>query len=346
MKTSALNAVSKSVLCLVAGVSGVAQAQVVWSGTYGGVALSAARAKTSSSGAFGNDGQSPGVGWTANRFRGDAYNAVNSMRAVDAGSPMGLTPTNSTLAASPEWEGQWGSTDRAEVAQIFGGVNFQADHWVYGAEARSSFGSFGASADQEHAFANTKTGSFSDYEGAAVTFTNHGDVLSGVGLAPVMEDWRGVSYSMPLTQTGHLASQVKFDLVNAALARVGYAQDNWLLYAVGGVAHAHLKMSTQAEVTERVTAGTVTLGSNAAVQVSGSKNYSFAGARSEDRFGPAFGLGVQWQMSNGMSLRLEGLRQDFGSASVTGVSTQTAATYSVRQRIKLDQITLALVKRF
>lgn len=51
-------------------------------------------------------------------------------------------------------------------------------------------------------------------------------------------------------------------------------------------------------------------------------------------------------MTNGMSFRLEGLRQDFGSASVNAVSAQTAATYSIRQRIKLDQITLALVRRF
>ena len=346
MKTWALNGVSQAVLCLLAGLSGAAQAQAVWSGAYGGVGLGAGRAKSSALAAYGNDGQSPALGWTANRFGGDVYNAVNSMQAEDDGFPMGVTPIVVSLGPSSEWAGQWAAADSAGVAQVFGGVNWQSASWVYGAEARASFGSFGAGASQAHAFAETKAGSFSDYEGAAVTLTNHGNALSGEGFSELMPHWQGVAYSMPLTQTGRLASQVKFDGVKAALARVGYAQDNWLLYAVGGVAHARLKLSTQAQVTETVTGGTVTDYQENTVQVGGSKTYSFAGSQSRDKWGPAWGLGVQWQMDNGLQFRLEALRQDFGSASVTGVSSQTQATYSIRQRIQLDQLTLAVVKRF
>ena len=346
MKTSAFNGVAQGVFCLLAGLSGMAQAQAVWSGAYGGVGVGAGRAKSSALAAYGNDGQTPVLGWAANRFRGDVYNAVNSMQAVDHGPFMGVRPTVVSLGPSSEWAGQWGAAESGGVAQIFGGVNWQSAQWVYGAEARASFGSFGADALQEHAFAETKAGSFSDYEGAAITLTNHGAALSGAGFSELMSDWYGMAYSMPITQTGRLASQVKFDWVNAALARVGYAQDNWLLYAVGGVAHARLNLSTQAQLTETVTGGTVTGNYNNTVLVSGSKTYSFAGSESRHKFGPAFGLGVQWQMENGLQFRLEALRQDFGSASVTGVSSQTQATYNIRQRVKLDQITLAVVRRF
>ncbi|WP_416547416.1 outer membrane protein [Limnohabitans sp. DCL3] len=341
-----MNGVAQGVLCLLAGLSGAAQAQTVWTGPYGGVGLGAGRAKSSASAALGHDGQTPALGWTANRFRGDVYNAVNSMQAVDYGPPMGMTPTVVSFGPSSEWATQWGAASSGEVAQVFGGVNWQAANWVYGVEARSSFGNFGAGAVQDHAFAATKVGSFTDYEGAAVTLTNYGNALSGVGFSESMDDWQGVAYSMPFTQTGRLASQVKLDGVNAALARVGYAQDQWLLYAVGGVAHARVKLSTQAEITETVTGGTVTGRYMNTVQVGGSKTYSFAGSQSRDRLGPAWGLGLQWQMENGLQLRLEALRQDFGSASVTGVSSQTQATYSIRQRILIDQLTLAVVKRF
>ena len=346
MKTPALTGVAQGVLCVMAGLSGAAQAQTVWSGAYGGVGLGAGRAKSSATAAYGNDGQTPPLGWTANRFRGDVYNAVNSMQAVDNGPFMGVSPTVVSLGPSSEWAGQWGAAGRDGVAQIFGGVNRQSAQWVYGAEARASFGSFGAGAVQEHAFAETKAGSFTDYEGAAVTLTNHGAALSGAGFSELMSAWFGMAYSMPMTQTGRLASQVKFDGVNAALARVGYAQDNWLLYAVGGVAHARLKLSTQAQVTETVTGGTVTGDNNNTRLVSGSKTYSFAGSQARDKLGPAWGLGVQWQIENGLQWRLEALRQDFGSASVTGVSAQTQAAYSIRQRVKLDQLTLAVVRRF
>ena len=65
MKTSAFNGVAQGVFCLLAGLSGMAQAQAVWSGAYGGVGVGAGRAKSSALAAYGNDGQTPVLGWAA-----------------------------------------------------------------------------------------------------------------------------------------------------------------------------------------------------------------------------------------------------------------------------------------
>ncbi len=348
MRKPVVSAVSRALICVLGGLSGVSYAQQPWAGSYWWVGVGSAKSKSSSSVSFGNDGQTPAVGWSSGGFRGDVYNAVDSMTAQDAVVDMGVTPTNSTFDAPPVWATQLSVQDNQSIGQLIWGVNFQqSGAMLYGLEARANFGSFGASHAQAQSMTTTRTGRMSDFEGASFTFTNYGDVLSGSGLAPSIDNWGGVAYTIPFEQSAQMRGAIKFGAVVDALARVGYASDQWLVYAIGGISQANVKVSTSATITESVSGGQI-VGNypSTTIPVSGEKTYTFSGERSKSRLGFALGVGVQWQIGDGYSMRLEGLRHDFGSMDVTGASSQTQATYSLRQQVKLDQLTMTLVKRF
>lgn len=338
MKKPVLAGIPQVLILTLGGLSGLSHAQVNWAGRYGGLGVGGARADAASETVFGNDGQTPAVGWSSDRFQGDVYNTVSSMTFDSATIP--------ALGDPPAWSKASTAAGSAAAGQLFLGQNFQARQWVYGAEVRSSFGSFGASHVEDHDFSATRSG-VSDFEGGTFTFTNHGSVLSGTGtpLTSPMNFFPDGEFTMPYSQTGRVAGDVKFNFVNAVLGRIGYAEGAWLLYGVGGVAHAHVKAGTQATITESVVDGEVGyLGSP--IAVNGAKTYEFAGSAARHRAGLAMGAGIQWQVDAEHSLRLEGVRHDFGSVDVTGVSSQTTATYRLRQRVKFDQVMVSWVKRF
>ncbi|MDR3421593.1 MAG: outer membrane beta-barrel protein [Xanthobacteraceae bacterium] len=110
----------------------------------------------------------------------------------------------------------------------------------------------------------------------------------------------------------------KTDLLTSVTARAGYAWNDWLLYAKGGVAWAGDRYSV--------------------FDVAGT--YDFNGL--ETRFGWTAGAGVEWALWNDWSLRLEYDYYGFGTRSVTFIDnvTGTVGPLDIKQNIQVVKLGL------
>jgi outer membrane immunogenic protein len=108
----------------------------------------------------------------------------------------------------------------------------------------------------------------------------------------------------------------KTDLLTSATVRVGYAWNDWLLYAKGGVAWA----------SDRYSAFDVLA------------TYDFEGL--ETRFGWTAGAGVEWALWNDWSIKLEYDYYGFGTRGVTFIDNVSAAVgpLDIKQSIQVVKL--------
>lgn len=109
---------------------------------------------------------------------------------------------------------------------------------------------------------------------------------------------RNVTLPFPGGGTFTIADSISTDWMATVRPRVGYAANNWLFYATGGLAVTELRFS-------HAYADIFNAFQNAGI--------------SETRYGWTAGVGVEVAIGGGpWSAKLEYLHADFGSASVTG----------------------------
>ncbi len=314
-------------------------AQSQWVGSYYGLGIGGTQMRSSSSTNYSNTDASPSTGWSNNQFKGSVYNSTNSMQAQNENILMGsVTATNSAMPTLDTWGNTSNfSGNAAGVAMI--GFNRQSGNFVWGGELRSTFGNFGAEQNTSQSMSGTKSGSFSDGEGAQFTFTNYDSSLTSPASSPVL-NWFGINYSANYSQTSTQTHEVKVNAINAAVARLGYSMGDTMIYAVGGIAQSSIKASSRTSITESVS------GSVNSQPIAGTKSYSFYGEQSKNAVGFAIGTGVEWLVNKDLSLRAEGTYYDLGSVRVNASTPDGAINYSTRQDIKAYSTFVALIRKF
>ncbi len=113
-----------------------------------------------------------------------------------------------------------------------------------------------------------------------------------------------VSGTQPLSPTpaSQFSVEDKVEFFGTARARVGWASDNWLIYATGGLAFDR-DLITRTQLAGTALAGTATPGDEDSQYVT--------------RLGWTIGLGTEFKVAQNWSLKLEYLFMDFDSKSVS-----------------------------
>jgi outer membrane immunogenic protein len=176
--------------------------------------------------------------------------------------------------------GAWASSDRSARLSTIGNANGQAvqdaQNYRFEPSGFTGGGQLGC---------NYQTGNF--------VFGLEGDV-DYLGLRAT----RNVTLPFPLGGMFSIADSMSADWMATARGRVGYAMNNWLFYATGGLAVTELRFNHAYTDTLAVT-----------------QNASL----SDTRYGWTVGAGVEVAIGGGpWSAKLEYLHADFGTASVTG----------------------------
>lgn len=325
--------------------SEISYSQSQWAGNYYGLGIAATKTRSSSSTTYGNSGTTPATGWSNDQFKGSVYNSTNTMQALDDGPEMGQTPTNGAMPNLNTWSNNsnFSGSKATGIAMI--GFNRQSSNLVWGGELRSTFGNFGADRNTSQSMSGTKSGSFSDGEGAQFTFTNYDNSITSPTSNPV-SDWDGLNYGANYSQTSTQTHEVKLNIINAALARIGYSFGSTMIYALGGLAQSSIKASSRTLITETVS-GSVNDNSNTQIQlINGSKSYTIHGKQSKNAIGFAVGAGAEWLVSKDLSLRAEGTYYDLGSVRVNASTSDGAINYVSCQDVKAYSAFVALIKKF
>lgn len=296
-----------------------------WSGLYAGGMIGYSNTKTTAKG----DGSV---------FRGDVYESVNSMSFDN--TDFSNISRNFNLSALSNHSS---SQDTNAQGTLLIGVNKQNDHIVFGGEFRASFGDFGASTSSAGQSSGSVTGH--DFEGSGNTFilTNHNNVLSGY-TSPISLNDNWPDFSASYQQQISQKNEIKFNNVEALIGRLGWAEGSLLWYVLAGVNYASVKANTRATIVESAVG--VLNDDPTTYNFSGSKTYLFSGQHTKGMLGYTLGAGLDWAIDDKLTLRIEGEYHDLGSISVTGTSTQTLASYKVKQEITGYSLATGLIYRF
>ena len=314
-----------------------AMAERNWSGAYFGATINQGATTSKSENTYSNNGSAPPVGWSQNQFKGDLFNSIESMQFTRSFSPT-ITNTISTTS----WATNANQSQAVTSGTLLAGSNVQVENIVLGGELRVSFGNFGATSNQSAGGSGNKY--MSDYEGPILAFTNYNSSISGI-TSPISGGYSpGLTNSVNYTQTGSQQSSVKYNNLSQAIARAGYSFGDILGYIKGGVAYANVKANTSALINESAT-GTIN-NSGTITNYTGAQNYAFAGQSTKNMYGYAVGAGAEWALQENLSFRLEAEYYNLGKINVQGVSSQTAATYSVSQQISAYNFSVGLVRKF
>ena len=318
-----------------------------WSGPYFGGMLSSSTTNADSSSSYTNDGANPSQGWSNNEFHGNVYNSINSMVAEDIAPFMGMTtPTNSSMPAQSNWLSNLQDSNRTASLNLFIGNSKQFNNIVVGGEFRAAFGNFGAASESSLNSSGSKNGSFSDAEGASVTFINYNSALSGI-TSPML-GFVGVNYSATYQQSSSQMNQTDFNNSNSMVGRIGYAFGDFMIYGLGGLAFANVTAKTSTTINESVSGNVITreFSGDTSTPFSGQSTYSFAGERSKNMFGYSIGTGVEWAMKENIIIRFEAEYFNLGSISVTGHSQQTSASYNIKQEVYGHNLSTGIAFKF
>lgn len=315
-----------------------AMADKNWSGAYFGGALNQTNSISKSTNSYSNNGATPPVGWSQNKFSGDLLNSIDSMRFT--ASQIGpRTETNSITTIPLDSN----STNNQSVTggNLFAGINTQIDSIVLGGEVRIAFGNFGASATQSAGGSGNKY--MSDTEGARIFFTNYNSSLSGI-TSPAGHYSGFNENSVNYTQSVNQNNSIQYNNLSQAIGRAGYSFGDVLGYIKGGVAYANVKAQTSAVVSEAATGSL--LADMIRTNYTGSQTYSFSGQSTKNMYGYTIGAGAEWALQNNLSFRFEAEYYNLGTISAVGTSAQTGASYSVSQQVSAYNISVGLVRKF
>lgn len=315
-----------------------AAAERNWSGAYFGAAVDQANSTSKSENSFSNNGSSPPVGWSQNKFSGDLLNSIDSMRFTGPGFDPRIRNNIATTALSSNIT----SNQSVTGGSVFAGINSQYENIVLGGEVKVAFGNFGASSSQSAGGSGNKY--MSDYEGPTMTFTNYNSSLSGI-TSPVFGGYSpGLTNSVNYTQNISQQSSIKYNNLSQLNGRAGYSFGDILAYLKGGLAYANVKANTSATVVESAS-GTLN-NSGTISSYSGLQTYSFSGQSTKNMYGYTVGAGAEWALQDNLSFRLEAEYYNLGSINAVGTSAQTGASYSVSQQVSAYNISVGLVRKF
>jgi opacity protein-like surface antigen len=310
-----------------------------WSGAYFGATVNEGITTSNSENTYSNNGASPPVGWAQNQFKGNLLNSIDSMRFTRS-----FLPTVQNTISTTSWAPNGSQSQSVTSGTLLAGSNIQVDNIVLGAEVRVSFGNFGATSNQSAGGSGNKY--MSDYEGPVLTFTNYNSSISGI-TSPISGGYSypsGLTNSVNYTLTGSQQSSVKYSNLSQAIGRAGYSFGDILGYVKGGLAYANVKASTSASINESAT-GTIN-NSGSITNYTGAQSYNFSGQSTKNMYGYAVGAGAEWALQENLSFRLEAEYYNLGKINVQGISSQTAATYSVSQQISAYNFSVGLVRKF
>jgi len=317
-----------------------------WSGPYFGGMLSSSTTKADSNINYTNDGANPSQGWSNREFHGNVYNSINTMVAADDNNYMGQTPTNSSMPNPSAFLSNLQDSNQKASLNLFIGNSKQYNNVVVGGEFRAAFGNFGASSESSLNSSGSKTGSFNDYEGALVTFTNYNSALSGI-TSPIT-GWTGVNYSATYQQTSSQSNKIDFNNSNSLIGRVGYSFGDFMFYGLGGLAFANVVAKTSTTINESVSGNVVNSEFSTVTSTSflGQSTYTFSGEKSKNMFGYSIGTGVEWAVKENTIVRFEAEYHNLGNISVTGNSQQTSASYNIKQEVYGYNLSTGIVFKF
>lgn len=315
-----------------------------WSGSYYGGMFSSSKTKSDGSMNYFNDGANPSQGWSNSQFHGNVYNSINSMVAADSDPNTGITPTNSNMPNPSNWLSSFQDSNRNGSLNLFIGNSKQFNNIVIGGEFRAAFGNFGATSENSLNSSGSKTGSFSDYEGAKVIFTNYNSVISGIS-SPIT-DWEGVNYSATYQQTSTQINKTDFNNSNSMVGRIGYSFGDFMIYGLGGVAFANVNAKTSTTINESVSGNVGTIMPTTSTSFSGQSTYIFSGERSKNMFGYSIGTGIEWAMKENIIIRFEAEYFNLGNITVTGTSQQTNASYNLKQEVYGHNLSTGIAFKF
>ncbi len=305
-----------------------------WSGLYAGGMIGYSNTKASTKA-------------DSNEFKGDVYNSINSLNWSIASPGTGVSKSFDL----PLFPNASSHNDTNLQGTVLIGKNIQSDHIVFGGEFRASFGDFGASSSTTNSGVGSVTGYDHEGIGNTLRLTNVNGVISGlpVTLTSAFAEF-DASYEQQISQK----NEVKSDNAISLVGRLGYAEGAFLWYVLGGVNLANVKAKTRTTIVESANGSldeSNTFWNNPNVVTathgfSGSQTYIFSGDHSKNMVGYTLGGGVEWAIDDKLTLRVEGEYHDLGSISVTGTSTQTSASYKVKQDITGYSLATGLIHRF
>lgn len=305
-----------------------------WEGLYAGGMISYSNTKASTEA-------------DSNQFKGNVYNALNSMNWSIPTPGTGISKNFSL----PFFPSESSHNEKNFQGTLLIGKNIQKNHIVFGGEFRASFGDFGASSQDSSSGSGSVTGYDHEGIGNTLRLNNFNGAVSGlpITLTQAFAEFN-TNYEQQVSQKNNIQSDNAFSLIG----RLGYTEGPRLWYVLAGVNFASIRASTRTTITESANgsldeSNTFWLNPNNVLanhSFSGSQIYSFAGDRRKNMFGYTLGGGVEWALNEKMTLRIEGEFQDLGSISVTGTSAQTLATYTLRQEITKYSLASGLIYKF
>lgn len=314
-----------------------AMAEKKWEGMYFGGTFNATESKSKAQNTYSNDGASPTVGWSQDKFSGDLLNSVKSMHV--AGHP--IYEDVDSIDPTP-WGVNISSSKNITGGGALFGINTQREKIVLGGEVRLNFGNFGAEPGQSFSSTGTKS---QEFEGN-LSFTNYHSSLTGIS-SPISNP--DTSNSLDYTQTNRQQNSIKYDYVTQLVGRVGYSFGDVMLYGAAGLAVANVKATTATTIQETVEgryAFTRPLPPTGGTSYTGSATYNFAGNSSKNMMGFAVGGGAEWMLKEDISFRAEAMYYDLGKIDVVGRSDSTSATYRVSQSVTAYNFGISIIKRF
>ncbi len=314
-----------------------------WSGFYVGGLVGSAKTESDADIGYTNDDGSPALGWTDEEFHGDVYNALQSLSV----STVEGSATNSPIPDLTDWATILSGDDADVIGTGLVGYNVQRDNLVFGGELRAAFGNFGASVSETLSTSGTTSGSVSFtniVNGNSFTYSDPEDVLTSI-VDPISNTEGAIAYTATYNQDASIDFNTHFDTMISPVARVGVAMNRVQFFAMGGPSFAKVRAGTSASVREYATNASVSQDS-VTDTFSADKTYEFSGSNTRSNWGFTVGGGAEWAVTDNVVWRAEAEYHDLGSISATGVSEDTDATYTVKQKLDGYSISTGIIIRF
>lgn len=370
MKNIAIKTLLLSTMLTVAS-TGVAFADDYnWSGVFIGGTVGATESTSKSSVDYGYDtaagsdyednADTYSEGWENGYFTGALYDDLDdlNMNAVINGSTD--VATNSAaeeIGALQDWADAFKSSEMHWSATAILGAQMASGGLVYGAELRGTFGDFDTSTSNNWTESETPEDFASctlTEDSCDITYTppgtnvNWSDSTGGLGWNSTTEaaGTMNAGYEATYTQVNSMRFGANYDSMFTPVAKLGVAAGRVHLFAMGGPSWAKVTATTSARAVEDAhvdvfynedTFGTTDAGDFSGDEAVGVENetesYDWSGSNTKTMTGYSVGGGVEWAVTDNMIMRAEGLYTDLGTIRVTGASEDTAATYTVSQKL-------------
>lgn len=334
--------------------AGAASAQETydWTGIYVGASVGATQADSEGSVVYG---QGTDTGWTApdGYFIGQIYQDVDDSGVGTEGNDGEDDSSYLDLGDLGNWLTSADASKLDWTGAVYGGAQWQFGSLVVGGELRATIGDLETSYseawlepdsyDFTTAYCNDEEGCYG-YTDLPTSDSWYGwDDIDGVS----MSDDDSIDIEGWVEQINYIGFSSNIGTSVSALARVGVAMDRLMVYGVAGPTVATISAKTAASVQET---GEINVGSedfdDLTAHLDGYESYYWEGSASESRVGVEVGIGAEYAITDNVILRGEVSYSDFGSLSVTGVSEDTDATYTVTQKLSRVAVQTGIMFKF